>query len=275
MTTVQTPPVPDSGVRARAVAVLVAAVAATAVVAQVALHTRGGQDLDGRAMHAVVVGRDSLVALLSVLGRVSVFGVLALALVCAGLALARRSVLLALASIGLIAGANVTTQVLKKVLLERSTFDWDLPNSLPSGHTTVVAAGVGALFLVLPPVVRPLLALAGAFAITFTGSSTVVAGWHRPSDVIAAFGVCLAWTAVAGFVVDGRADRSGLRGAATFMAAAVGALLATLVLVALGARPVTGWDGVVPAVLVHGALAGAAAITITLMAVVSPARPSR
>ncbi|MEH3034178.1 MAG: phosphatase PAP2 family protein [Aeromicrobium erythreum] len=268
-------PVPRTvaSVRPRALAAVVAGVSLTALVAVVALSTRAGQDLDGRAFYAVVVSRDSLVTVLSVLGRVSIAAVLAVVVVCTLVALARRSVLLAVAAVGLVVGANVTTQVLKRVVLDRTTFDWDLPNSLPSGHTTAVVAGVGALGLVAPVVLRPLLAPVGAFVVTLVGSSTVVAGWHRPSDVLAALAVTLAWTGVAALVAGGPRDASGTRATVTVAGALLGAFAATVVLVMIGARPTAGWDGVVPAVLVHGTLAVATALAVSAMCLVSPVRP--
>ena len=112
------------------------------------------------------------------------------------LAIVRGRVRLAVAALVVIVGANVTTQLLKEVVLERSALDVIAPNSLPSGHTTVVASAVGALLLVAPRALRLPVVVPGAFAVTVTGASTVVAGWHRPADIVAALAVCLAWTAV-------------------------------------------------------------------------------
>jgi len=94
-------------------------------------------------------------------------------------------------------GANVTTQVLKKWVFERP--ELGVPggygNTLPSGHTTVAAAAAVVLTLVVAPRVRPWAAALGAVYTTATGISTLVGRWHRPSDVVAAVLVVLAWTA--------------------------------------------------------------------------------
>ena len=111
-------------------------------VAVVALHTGAGQRLDERAMRTVVAGRDTELTVLSLLGRVSIGAVLAVSIVCVVLAIMRGRVRLAVAALLVIAGANVTTQLLKEVVLERSALDVIAPNSLPSGHTTVVASAV-------------------------------------------------------------------------------------------------------------------------------------
>lgn len=245
---------------------LVASILGTALVSYVALATSWGQSLDERGLRAVQVDRAGLVTLLSVLGRVSIGAVAAVCLVCAAVALLRGSVRLAVAAIVVVGGANVTTQLLKHGLLERADFGVVSANSLPSGHTTVVASAVGALCLVAPRVIRPVLTLAGAFAVTLVGSSTVVAGWHRPSDVIAALGVSLAWTALASLVVGG--TRRPLRG--LLVAAGLGAVVATAALVSLGVRPVAGASTPLQVCLVYGVLGAAAAATVALMERVSP-----
>ena len=100
---------------------------------------------------------------------------------------------------------NVTTQLLKHAVLTRPDFGLGTLNSLPSGHTTVVASAVGASLLVAPRLWRPVIAVLGGFATTLTGASTIVAGWHRPSDVIAALAVSLIWTAGVALVLHGPA----------------------------------------------------------------------
>ena len=67
----------------------------------------------------------------------------------------------------------------------------------PSGHTTAAASVSAALLLVVPPRARPWAAVLGAGYTTATGISTLIGQWHRPSDVVAAVLVVLAWTAIA------------------------------------------------------------------------------
>lgn len=116
-------------------------------------------------------------------------------IVVGAIALLRKRWWLAIQAVTLIVGANVTTQVLKKIVLDRPDFGvvWAPGNSLPSGHTTAAASVSLALLLVVPRVWRPWAAVAGAIYTTATGVSTLVGQWHRPSDVVAAVLVCGAW----------------------------------------------------------------------------------
>jgi membrane-associated phospholipid phosphatase len=232
----------------------------------VALHTGVGQRVDERAMRTVVAGRETELTVLSLLGRVSIGAVLAVSVVCVVLAILRGRVRLAVAALVVIVGSNVTTQLLKEVVLERSQLDVIAPNSLPSGHTTVVASAVGALLLVSPRALRLLVVVAGAFAVMLTGSSTVVAGWHRPADIVAALAVCLAWTAVGAFMAGG--SHRPTSGVALWSLAGAG--LALVLLVAIGVRPSYGWSGFGEAAAVLGLTGAATALAIALMERISP-----
>ncbi|MET0449761.1 MAG: phosphatase PAP2 family protein [Aeromicrobium sp.] len=233
----------------------------------IALGSRTGQAWDESAMNTVTGGRDTRLAVLSLLGYVSIGAVVAVVAGCVVVALLRGRLALAAAAIAVVAGANVTTQVLKHTILERPDFGNGTLNSLPSGHTTVVASAVGAALLVAPALSRPVIALAGGFATTLTGASTIVAGWHRPSDVVAALAVSLVWTAGVALLLNGRAQRVG----GTLAGAVVGCAGALLFLVAIGVRPVTGWDGFVDSALVLGAVTAATAVFVVAASVSSPA----
>src|SRR5690606_38525364 len=143
-------------------------------VRRVFVGTVRGQQLDTVALTGGEVGQDRVAGLVAaVLDTVSVLSV-AFATVAIGIiAVLRRRFLLAAVATGMVVAANVTTQVLK-ALAHRPEFGVDLAraavgNSLPSGHTTVTAS--------------------------------VAAGWHRPSDAVAALLVVGAWAAVAGLVL--------------------------------------------------------------------------
>jgi hypothetical protein len=162
---------------------------------------------------------------------------LALATVTVGaVAYLRRRPILALLTMLLVVGSNVTTQVLKHVVLTRPLLDPAdrLPfNTLPSGHTTV-ALSVGVAFaLVAPARLRVLAAVLGAAYGGTTGVATMSAGWHRPSDAVSACLVVGAWTAVVGAIAvrlrhPGERPRDELYVLArtTFVVLAVGLLLA-------------------------------------------------
>jgi membrane-associated phospholipid phosphatase len=121
-----------------------------------------------------------------------------LAAVCAiGLGFGRRREVLA--AVVLVAGANVTTQVLKVVLQHARTkafeHEMSMPwsTSFPSGHTTAAASIAVALLLVVPAGYRLLAAGVGAALTATVGLSVVVLGWHYPSDVVGALLVVATW----------------------------------------------------------------------------------
>lgn len=189
-------------VRTRVVALLVAAVAAIGIVVvwEAFVATQTGQRIEDYAYDGAVTGRTRLWTVAEpVLGVVSVSFVVLGTLAAVLVALVRRRWLLAVQALVLVGGANLTTQVVKKAILERPTFDSELwwTNSLPSGHTTVAASVSVALLLTVPRLARPWVALFGAAYTAATGISTLVGQWHRPSDVVAAVLVVLFWGALA------------------------------------------------------------------------------
>lgn len=245
----------------------VAGSAALVALIVVCLHSTTGQQWDDSAMRTVVAGRDTKLAVLSVLGYVSIGAIVVVVGGCAIVALLRGNIALAIGAGVVVAGSNITTQVLKHGLLERPDLGLGTLNSLPSGHTTVAASAVGAALLVAPRPARPLIAVGGGLVVTLTGASTVVAGWHRPSDVFAALAVSLLWTAVVALFVRGRSQPL----ASSAVGAIVGCAGALVFLVLVGVRPVLGWDGFVEAALVLGAISAATALFVTSCAAVAPA----
>ncbi|EFQ84568.1 PAP2 family protein [Aeromicrobium marinum DSM 15272] len=244
--------------QAGATAMFAAAVLAALVV--LAVGTEVGQEIDDSAMRTVGAGRDAQLSVLSVLGYVSIGAVALIVVGCLVVAALRGSLRLAVAAVVVIAGANVTTQLLKRVLIDRPDFELGVLNSLPSGHTTLVAASVAALALVTPRALQPVMAAGGAFAVTMVGASTVVAGWHRPSDVVAACAVTLAWTGAATLVLRHRS----VPGRGLAVASLAGAAASGLALVAIGVRPLAGWAGFGEAAVVLGVLGLVVAIWMWL-----------
>lgn len=257
-----------TSVRPRAVLATLLAVAGLLGVTALALWTASGQELDQSAMTTVTAGRDTQLAVLSVLGYVSIAAVAIVAAGAVALALMRGEVRLAVAALAVIGGANLTTQLLKHAVLERAEYAGGIVahNSLPSGHTTVIAAALGALCLVSPTWLRPVVLTAGSFAVVLTGASTVVAGWHRPADVLAAVMVCLAWTAVAALLVGGTVRRT--TGGLSF--SVLGSAAALIFLIVIGVRPTDGWDGFVTSGVVLGSVALVTAVSAAVMDRVSP-----
>jgi hypothetical protein len=118
---------------------------------------------------------------------------------------ARRRLALGIGAVLLVAGSNATTQVFKE-LIYRPHIGVDVDrvaagNSLPSGHTTVAASVAVALLLVVPAKTRAAVALAGAVVCTLVGVATLSAGWHRPSDAVAALLIVGGWAALGGLVL--------------------------------------------------------------------------
>jgi membrane-associated phospholipid phosphatase len=121
-----------------------------------------------------------------------------LAIVCAiGVRFGRRREVVVAALV--VAGANVTTQLLKVVLehARHKTFEHGIelpwPDSFPSGHTTAAASIAVALLLVVPAIYRGRALAAGALLTAVVGISTVVLRWHYPSDVLGGLLVVGTW----------------------------------------------------------------------------------
>jgi membrane-associated phospholipid phosphatase len=163
------------------------------------VQTTLGQELDDAALIGGELRPQGVVSeaweLLDVISVVS----LAAACVAIGVvALLRRRFALAVAVLAAIGIANVVTQLLKRVVLERPDLigTGDL-NSLPSGHATVAATVAVGMVVVSAPRWRSVVALVAWLFPIAVGVAVVIAGWHRPSDSIAAFCVVLGVTAAA------------------------------------------------------------------------------
>ncbi|MBM0240248.1 phosphatase PAP2 family protein [Micromonospora sp. ATA32] len=180
--------------------------AALFVVWRLALHSELGQWLDTVALTGHRIGQERIDGPVDrILNAMSVVSLLTATAVIGFIALIRGRKALALTATLLIAGANITTQLLKYGLT-RPEFGIDperaaVGNSLPSGHTAVAASVAVALVLVLPRKVRALGAFIGAAYAATAGVATLSAGWHRPSDAVAAFLVVGVWTALAGLLL--------------------------------------------------------------------------
>ncbi len=208
-----------------------------------AVHTVRGRVLDGRSLRgAQLTGSRSTRAVEQVLDVVSVSSILAAVGVVLGVALVRRRRTLGVAAVVLLAGANITTQLLKHIVLSRPSLGLIEPaaataNSLPSGHVTVVFSVAVALVLVLPAALRVPAATAGVLLTLATSIATMTAGWHRASDAIAACLVVGLWTAAVLPAIqtrDGASARPAAGGGTRSLAAllACGALLAGALLIA-------------------------------------------
>jgi membrane-associated phospholipid phosphatase len=126
------------------------------------------------------------------------FAVWAAALV--AVALARGRPRSALAVLGVLGGAAVTTQLLKPLLAAPRVHDTPAAAFLsdgtwPSGHTTGVTAIALCLVLVAPARLRRPAVAAAGLALFAVPAAILVTGAHYPSDVLGGYLVAAAWFA--------------------------------------------------------------------------------
>lgn len=192
--------------RIASLAVTVAASVGLWAVWQIFVHSRTGQQLDEAAFSGARFGQSSLLLVAEPVLDVISVPFIAVVLVAAMLvAVLQRRPVLAVQVAVLVGGANLSTQVLKHVVLDRPDLGVGDPlrNALPSGHTTAAASVAAALVFVVPRRLRPAAALLGVLYTVATGVSTLVGRWHRPSDVVAAVLVVLAWAGLAAALSTG------------------------------------------------------------------------
>ncbi|WP_448070836.1 phosphatase PAP2 family protein [Georgenia yuyongxinii] len=201
--------------RSRRTVAAVLAVLAAAAVAGVwwfFVTTVPGQRLDDVAYTGSRIGRTRLAEYTqSVLDVVSVPFLVSVIVVTTAVALLRRRWWLALGVGAVVGGVNLTTQLLKYEVFTRpglGVTDGYADNTLPSGHTTVAGSVGLAVLLVAPARWRWLVAPLAAAYTGATGIATMVDGWHRASDVVAAVLVVAAWTLLA-LAVTGPVDATG------------------------------------------------------------------
>lgn len=210
--------------RDRLVAAWQVALGASCSVAFLALvqffvRTEHGQKIDTIALTGNSIGQATVEDVVdTVLNAMSALSLAIAAATLAFIALIRGRRGLALMVLLLIAGSNLTTQLAKQ-MITRPNLGVDIEraaagNSLPSGHTTVAASVAVALVLVLPPRVRAVGAFIAAGYAGLAGAATMSAGWHRPSDAMAALLIVGGWTALVSILLllaRRRGDRSTTR----------------------------------------------------------------
>ncbi len=176
------------------------------------VRSEHGQLLDTIALSGNSIGHARTAEIVdTILNAISAVSLTVATAVVGFIALARRRIAVAVGAVLLIAGSNLTTQVLKQVIY-RPQLGVDperINNSLPSGHTTIVASVAAALILVLPARQRGAGAIAGAIVAALAGAATLSASWHRPSDAVAALLVVGAWACLASLFMIGAQRRHG------------------------------------------------------------------
>lgn len=202
-----------AGWRVRLVLLALAALVLLVVLYLLAVQTDWGQRVDGAALSGRVFSRPRVRRITyGVLRTISVSALALLGTAVVTIALARGRVSRALVAVTVIAGANVTTQVLKHAVLPRPDLvagPLGTRATFPSGHTTVAMSLAVALVVVVGHRHRLLAGLVGAGYAAAVGGATLTAGWHRPSDVIGAYLVVVVWAAPATALLAGPDGRPG------------------------------------------------------------------
>lgn len=229
--------------RAAAVAFTLAAVAfawsSAAVVGWASLTTVPGQYLDEQAMRGAGQLTELGERTRQVLDTLPWIGAAIGALAVAVLSVRARSIRAAVVGIGVAAASALSVQVLKRLVIDKPDLSVQevALNSFPSGHTTMAAVAGMVLVLAVPRGARVPVGLAAALYTALAGASTVVNGWHRPSDVVAAVFITAGWAMLGSLVLrlgagldregGGRRGRVlGTAGAAGLLAGAGSVLLA-------------------------------------------------
>jgi membrane-associated phospholipid phosphatase len=212
----------------------VLAVIATGLVFAVAVHTAAGQRLDDAARGNVSLSAAPRAygATQRLLETISVSSLALFGLGIMGVALLRGRPGRALGAGVIVLGANLTTQAMKG--------HFDRPDlvrgfradagAFPSGHVTVAMSLAMALVLVAPPAVRWTATVAGCAYAIGVGVAVIALDWHRPSEVIGAYLVTVAWTGVVGAVLVSRGEGAGRADGPRPRIARLGAVSAVLVL---------------------------------------------
>jgi membrane-associated phospholipid phosphatase len=123
---------------------------------------------------------------------------LAMLAVACGIAFWRGRPKEALAAAVVVAGANVTTQVLK-IALAHPRYQPVLgadqlgPVAFPSGHATAAASIAIAFLFVVPARIRPVVVAVGACLVAGVGFSVTILAWHYPSDALGGILVAGGW----------------------------------------------------------------------------------
>jgi membrane-associated phospholipid phosphatase len=111
-------------------------------------------------------------------------------------ALVRRRPRTALAVVGILLGANVTTQVLKPALGKPQLVPWIETATWPSGHATAAMSLALCSVLVVPRWLRPAAAALGGVAVLAIVYAILLLGHHEPSDILGGLLVAATWASL-------------------------------------------------------------------------------
>lgn len=207
----------DSGSVLRLSVVAIGAVIAAGFIYWLTVSTRTGQLVGELILGGRPASTGSIAAAEEVLSNFSRASLVIGTAFVAVIAALQRRPRLALIAVATIAGANLATQILKYIVLERTDLlggmFYPLPNSFPSGHATAAASIAVAVLIVVPPLFRAPWVILSALVVAAVGVSTLFAGWHRMADAVGGVFVATAWAAGLAAVLVWRrgAERVGRR----------------------------------------------------------------
>ncbi|HEX2502358.1 MAG TPA: phosphatase PAP2 family protein [Miltoncostaeaceae bacterium] len=224
---------PSSSIAAALAGLAAAAALGVALVYLLAVRTAEGRRLDDAAKGDLREGSRAFEETSDLLDTISVSSLATLGVAIMAVALLRGRPRLALGAGAILLGANLTTQYLKAELGRPGTFGPD-GGSYPSGHVTVAMSLAMALVLVVPPALRPVATLVGAAYAVGVGVAVIALDWHRPSDVVGAYLVTVAWAALVAAVLAAGPGAGELRARHPASRRAVRAGGAVAVALALG-----------------------------------------
>jgi membrane-associated phospholipid phosphatase len=190
------------------------AVLACALVYAVALGTRWGLSADARALPGGTSGpawQHAHVALRHAVDTIHVATVGLAAVAAALAALLRRRLDLAAVAIVTLAGANLTTHLLKPLLAHADPLGGEaargLDASFPSGHATAAMSLALVAVVVAPRRWRGWVAVLAAGYAACVGVGLVLLFAHYPSDVVGGYLVAGAWASAMVAVALARRER--------------------------------------------------------------------
>lgn len=187
---------------ARPLAAAAACGSAFAFVYWWSVRTVLGREFGDAALRGAIETREAFGRTVEgVLDVVSVASLAGATAVVATIALVRLARVQGLVALGVLVAANGSAWLLKHQLLPRPDLGLDeyapaTLNSLPSGHSTAVFSAVVAVLVVLPDRLRLPVGITGGVLGLATALATMVAGWHRAADSVAAFLLVGAWASV-------------------------------------------------------------------------------
>ncbi len=271
--------------RARGFAVLaVLGALSTALLYVVFVRTPIGQRWDDRAyLGSLLAGLESRQRITSILHEIRISTLVLMVLLLLVIGLLRRRFATAVLTAVAFGGAVVSAEILKRVLRRpdlvpdmNSLVNESNIDTFPSGHATIATGFALGLLIVSSLRARQWIAAFGMLWAAGISTAALIAGWHRPSDLIGGVALATVWLAGATALATGRFGRIRPVGDAVRWLIPMGVAVVALDLVVLLAWIWRGDTGQIPvgggltafivgAVLVAGSAVAAVAVFAYLL----------